>query len=606
MTHFEILSSQVMDAININVPDLIELRKLMLELDEFINSDEYQALSMEERSQLQGIRKDLISKVRQREDAGGELDGSNLNATLDRDQAMVNSNALQGDQSLVGSRSSNGNIGVEAREHDPVAEQQMEAAEKLFYSGRYADAISLFDRVLQFEPDWDRARQHRAESENYLRTGYIPAVALPADAASSYGKAQSAARVGRYADALALVEKAQAIMRDLGIQRWQEGQEFAQKLQENIDAEIVYEEGLKSFQQGQMDEALEQVETALRATGLPKYDAKAKDIRKVKDTIRTVNDVLNKTVIEPKALSQVKANLDNLAAEYGNNPIFTKLIGRMESAIPRVVEPLKEQTRALKNQADHSSTLEGALYLANQAKQQLDQIRNLEGVNEGLDRLYRDVEKLVRDIQKYDQDLQLAARAYENKKNWPAEAARISEEVRARYPNDPGVIELNRSLRQYFLMVSGLRFGGVIFGIILIGLIGWWGVGRFNAYQLSLTPSPTPTLTATATLTPTSTQTPTPTSTMTPTMTPTLTPTPIAGIAQRDVWARNGCYENFTAVGKIPSGGKLRFLPTERRFDNFNRECVLVEYQRNGGTIIGWVLLLDVGTAPPGTPTVTP
>jgi hypothetical protein len=70
--------------------------------------------------------------------------------------------------------------GAPAREHNLQAEQQMDVAEKLFYSGRYAEAIQLFDRVIQLEPAWERARQHRSEAENYLRTGYIPAVALPA------------------------------------------------------------------------------------------------------------------------------------------------------------------------------------------------------------------------------------------------------------------------------------------------------------------------------------------------------------------------------------------------------------------------------------------
>ncbi len=68
----------------------------------------------------------------------------------------------------------------------------MEEAERLFYGGRYAEAIKNFDKVLQIEPGWERARQHRSESENYLRTGYIPAVALPPEAASAFGKAQSA------------------------------------------------------------------------------------------------------------------------------------------------------------------------------------------------------------------------------------------------------------------------------------------------------------------------------------------------------------------------------------------------------------------------------
>jgi tetratricopeptide (TPR) repeat protein len=153
------------------------------------------------------------------------------------------------------------------REHNPYAEQLMEDAEKMFYGGRYTEAIRIYDQVLQIEPEWERARQHRSESENYLRTGHIPSVALPPEAATAFGKAQSAARLGRYQDAMALLMKAQNHMRDLGIQRWHEGQEFEQKLQQNIDAESVYEEGLSFFRQGQIDEGIDRIETAARATG---------------------------------------------------------------------------------------------------------------------------------------------------------------------------------------------------------------------------------------------------------------------------------------------------------------------------------------------------
>jgi hypothetical protein len=70
------------------------------------------------------------------------------------------------------------------------------------------------------------------------------------------------------------------------------------------------------------------------------------------------------------------------------------------------------------------------------------------------------------------------------------------------------------------------------------------------------------------------------------------------------MWARNGCYENFTAVGRIPARATLRLLPSERRFDDLSRECILVEYQRDGGAVIGWVLTADIGIELP--PTVTP
>lgn len=585
MSQLEQLESQIENLNQRETASLAERRNLLLEIDEFLSSEDYQALSPEQRGRLQSARKDLVAAIEQQE-------------IQEQSQAAAPAPSAPAPAPLE-SRPNQEAV----REHNPAAEQQMEVAEKLFYSGRYAEAIQIFDRVLQLEPNWERVKQHRSEAENYLRTGYIPVVALPADAASAYGKAQSAARVGRYADALALLEKAQSALRDIGIQRWQEGQEFAQKLQENIDAETVYEEGLALFQQGQLDAAIEKVETASRATGLPKYADRAQTLRQVKESLRSIYETLNQGVIDPQAASQAKATLDTLTAEYGANPAFEKLVERFKSVVPRVVDPLKDQTRSLKNQATHAATLEESLYLAKQARQYLDQIRNLEGVDESLERLQHELEKLHRDLQKYDNDLQSAMRAYENNPGWPSEAARLSAEVRTRFPNDPGVLRLRSSLRSFRWKLLGVRLGAALIGLVIIALAASWGLGRYRAYTLSLTPTVTPTSTATstATLTPTTTPTLTPSPTLTPL--PTFTPMPVAGIAQRDIWARNGCYESFTAVGRIPTGGFMQFLPSERRFDDFNRECVLVEYQGPTSSVIGWVLIMDVGSMPPPTPT---
>jgi len=326
----------------------------------------------------------------------------------------------------------------------------------------------------------------------------------------------------------------------------------------------------------------------------------------VRESLRDIYETLSQTVIQPQAASEAKTELDSLTVEYGANPAFDKVIDRFKTVVPRVVEPLKEQTRAMKNQAEQANTLEEALYLAKQAKENLDQIRNLEGVDESLNRLQNELDQLQRSIQKYDTDLQSASRAYENRPNWPSEAARISAEVRERYPNDPGVSRLNRSLRGYRVKLLGVRLAAAVVGLLILALIASWGMGRIRSFITSLTPTPTPTATATATTTPTPTLTPTMTPTPTTTSTPTVTPTPLVLIAQRDVWARNGCYDDYTAVGKVLAGGRLRLLPSERRFDNFTRECVLVEYQREGGALIGWVLTIDLGDEPPLTATPEP
>jgi len=591
VSSFESLVNQIDEFNHLDSVTPVAMRNLLLEIEEFLGSEGYLALSPQERNRVQAARKEIIARIEEVEAAG--------KGTAAQEEQTGAEQSIPPEEGF-------GEKETTPREHNPAAEQQMEVAEKLFYSGRYAEAIQLFDRVLQLEPNWERARQHRSEAENYLRTGYIPTVALPADAASAYGKAQSAARVGRYAEAMALLEKAQNVLRELGIQRWQEGHEFAQKLQENIDAEMVFEEGLALFQQGKIDAAIEKVETAAQATGLPKYTDRAQDLRKVKADLQAINETLNQAVIDPQAASQAKSHLDRLIVEYGSNPAFDRVIERFKTVIPRIVEPLKEQTRALKNQADLAPTLEEALYLSRQARQNLDQIRNLEGMDESLDRLQTELDRQQRELQKIDNDLQAAVRAYENRPNWPVEASRISAAARARYPNDPGVSRLEANLRGYRWRLNALRIGGGIAGILLLLLIGSWAIGRYRAYLVSLTPTPTPTATATPTFTPTATFTPTSTPTELPTASPTLTPTPLTAFALREVFARSGCYEGFTAAGRIPAGGIIRFLPAERRFDDFYRECVLVEYQREEGAVIGWVLLMDVGAEPPPTSTPSP
>lgn len=292
MSKIENIENRVNEILMQETPTLAEMRRLMLEIDEHINSDNYQALSLDERGRLQSARKELKTRIRQQEDAEEALENS---ATAEANQSKE-WNDLPASVSRLSMPSAS------PASHNSQAEESMEAAEKLFYSGRFSEAIKLYDRVLQMEPSWERAKQHRLEADNYLRTGYIPSVALPAEAASAYGKAQSAARVGRYNDALNLLLKAQAVLRELGIQRWQEGQEFEQKLQENIDAENAFQEGLKLFRAGQVDEAIEAVETAYRATGLPKYADRAQAIRKFKETLRNIHDVLNSSQTDPKVL----------------------------------------------------------------------------------------------------------------------------------------------------------------------------------------------------------------------------------------------------------------------------------------------------------------
>ncbi len=585
MADLETLQAEAKRLAEQEPPALPEIRKLMVEFDDFFNSTDFQSMERDKRTEIQALYKELRARVRGPEASGAQ---------------PATAGAFDGADPTVGPvvTGSGGNGGngqpARAREHHPQAEQLMTEGEKLFYSGHYAEAIKQYDQVLQIEPDWDRARQHRNESENYLRTGYIPSVALPAEAATAFGKAQSAARLGRYPDAMALLNKAQNTLREMGIQRWQEGQEFEQKLQQNIDAEIVYEEGVKLFSQGLFDEGIDRVETAARATGLPRYNDRVQAMRQVKEQLRQATEILNASTPVPKAVARAKNILDGMMLEYGENPTLVRLRTRLELTVPKVLAPLKEQIRTLKSQAARSQTLEAAQNKLSQARQVLDQIRGLEPADDELQTLQEEIDSQSREVARYQEELQQANVILNSNRSWPAAASRMSQELRSRYPNDPGVIELNKALSGYHTSWLGIKVGIGAAGVIILGLLLWLGFGGVRSYIISLTPTVTPTPTATATPT----RTPNPTSTITPTPnptdTPTITPTPLTGSLSRQVWVRAGCYESFDAVARIPEGGIVRFLPAERRFDQFNRECVFVEYTGETRTVIGWVLLVDL------------
>ena len=157
----ESLQNEISNLLDQDNPPLVELRKSLLEVEEFIASSEYQDLDADQRNLAQDLRRDLKNRLRQIEEQNGSQAGTGA------ELPVTDLEGVSGAESRA-----------PARPRNQVAEQQMEDAERLFYSGRYAEAIKLFDRVLQLEPGWERARQHRAESENYLRTGYIPPVAL--------------------------------------------------------------------------------------------------------------------------------------------------------------------------------------------------------------------------------------------------------------------------------------------------------------------------------------------------------------------------------------------------------------------------------------------
>lgn len=484
--------------------------------------------------------------------------------------------------------------------HDPEADALMDSAEEAFYAGNYQKAIPLYEDVLQIEPGWSRAHEHHDEAEEFLRTGNIPSVALPPEAGKAYGKAQSAARVFRYQTALDYLEDAFASLNAAGINRWREGEELRQDLENQIQANEVFEEGLTMVEQGDLQGGLSKIQTAASAVALPEYVDKASEIRKDIAMLEEIADVVNLSGnIPPDKLAEARADLDRLSLKYGEIARISRLRNRMEIILPKAAAALGEKIRQLKSQGDSASTLKAAKKAYSEADEALTTLSMLQPDHTGMQTLKSEIQESLQEVEKLEDSLQRANQALNtDNRFFPRNAVLISKAVRNRFPQDPEVLNLKRRLRLYYVTLYG---GGAVAAILLILLL-WFGgrgiAGLIRQRQLAMLPTATPTatVTPTATITPTATDTPPPTPEVTETPFFTATPTPIIqAIVQRNLWAYSGCYETTNQVGRIPEGGEVTIIALpERVFDDLGRECVLVEYQGEQRTVTGYVLIADL------------
>ena len=489
--------------------------------------------------------------------------------------------------------------------HDPEAERLMDEAEEAFYKGNYQAAIPLYEKVIQMEPGWTRAQEHHSEAEEYLRSGNIPSVALPPEAGKAYGKAQSAARVFRYKVALDYLDEAFEHLQEAGIKRWREGEELRHDLENQMQAYDVYKEGLNLLSQGDLVSALGKIQTAASAVAIPEYIDKANEVRQDISMLNEVSDTVSLSgKIPPAKLADARTKLERIRMKYGEINQLSRLRNRLDLLIPATIQNLLENTQRLKQEASEAPTASLARQKVDAARENLDLLRQLDAYDSQSLSLENEISTLETEIQANEDAMTRAEEALKTgNKFFALDALKISAKPRKRFPQDPKIIELKRGFLPTYI-IGGLS---AIIALIVIGLlisVAFRGISN-AVYERNLARTPTitstPTITLTPTITPTPTVTPTPTPDYSPTPTYTVTPTPVVMVQTlREVWARSDCYDNFRATGRIPAGTTLTLLPmAERRFDNFNRECVLVEYRSGDYAILGYVLMADVTTVAP-------
>jgi len=489
--------------------------------------------------------------------------------------------------------------------HDPEAERMMDEAEEAFYKGNYQAAIPLYEKVIQMEPAWTRAQEHHSEAEEYLRSGNIPSVALPPEAGKAYGKAQSAARVFRYQVALNYLDEAFDHLQEAGIKRWREGEELRHDLENQMQAYDVYKEGLNLLSQGELVSALGKIQTAASAVAIPEYIDKANEVRQDIGLLNDVSDTVSLSgKIPPAKLADARTKLERIRMKYGEVPQLGRLRNRLDLLIPATIQNLLENTQRLKQEAAEAPTASLARQKVDAARENLDLLRQLDAYDSQSLSLENEISTLETEIHASEDAMTRAEEALKTgNKFFALDAVKISAKARKRFPQDPKILELKRSFLLTYI-IGGLA---ALLALVVVGLLISAAARGISAsvYERNLARTPTATYTATITLTPTVTQTPTITPTLTPDYSPTptytITPTPVVSVVTlREVWARSDCYDNFISTGRIPEGTSLTLLPmSERRFDTFNRECILVEFRSGDYAIIGYVLMADVTTVGP-------
>ena len=85
MSELEIIKDTVRNLLMAETAPVMELRKILLDIEELINSSLYLDISTQEQENLQAMRRDLKARIRQLED----LDTGNASKTQEADQETL-------------------------------------------------------------------------------------------------------------------------------------------------------------------------------------------------------------------------------------------------------------------------------------------------------------------------------------------------------------------------------------------------------------------------------------------------------------------------------------------------------------------------------------
>jgi tetratricopeptide (TPR) repeat protein len=522
---------------------------------------------------------------------------------------------------------------------------------RLYRSRYHEQAIQIFEEILhRAEPGsqvHNDATEFRLKAEERLAAGEVPLDNIPFEALDDQSRATSAIRLGDYAAAMSLLDKAIKACRQAHVRYPPEWNSQFQNVRDIHLALEVKEKGDNALKEGDLERALQFWGNAQNVLDDPELEQNIAELKEARKAITESNIIKQMGLSQPnehqiRQLVDISLALQKAFATFSQVPIIERALASLQQNSTLVREKLNDQLDTCLVEAEKANTLsdrrrwlesaQNAFRMVtalsggatspstSKVEQMLRRQSDLEsllkeaetalaqssGESADLNKIFNDLHT-VRDVAPNDHDLKTLLRQlrdrYLESAEWKLNNLADMSDLRqaedyVKMADDqffgPPTEKLNSLRRRVFRerrtqqRRSHVRLAlTAIIGIpIFIGLLlisNAWIIQPVIAPTATATSTPT----QTATPTQTSTHTPTPTQTATPTPTPTITPIILFGSVVSQVWVYDEPSENGQRVSFVLQNQPVEVIDTAT--DSSGQEWIKIRWAVRDSKNEGWV-----------------
>lgn len=621
---------------------IADFNDLLKEIEQFERTDEYRDLDLVTQDEMAELNK-LKKQIRDELKYSSNYDDEKTDSSSHFENQNYDEGPQPEDEPVYQS-----SVRPTPSPHPAEAVNLFNQAQDAFLDGKYDEADKLAQQALQIDLGYKSAINLLATLESY-RSGDVQNEQLPPNLRTLYNTAEQMllgidSRLAQkdYENASAFIKKASESLNEAQKQYFRLTQQHywpnADNLKEKIDrytvqidtarqAEAVFQGAVALLSQGAVEKAIEQAQAANEIEQKAQFSDKIEEWQRFKSDLEEVTEIFSLGSTSPEELAQAYRTLASYHSkrEYQVNPLLTAPWAGIEQRIPDAITSLigekhdgrQGEIARLLQFARTERQIEEAAKNIDRAAALLETLRILMGTSEGrklegkvrssrnnkpaqpsvIDVLSQQTNKVKQEIETNSTLLEKISVLVAERKY--VQAKEVGKHLFDRFSGDPDVqtlkSEIDQHLRKETAEVNSRKFiqiakilGILIAAVVVISFAGMgikWGWDALN--RPTPTPGPTATITSPTIAPPTATPRPTD------------TPRPMTGYTRRNIWTRNGCYDNFTASGHVPARTAFTIISLEERVDPNGNKCSLIETTDfSGKGVTGWALNKDLEIIP--------